>query len=215
MIDLHTHSIFSDGELIPSELARRANFAGVTTLAITDHVDYSNYDTVLRGLTRFCAEYAGSPIIVLPGVEITHAPPRQIGKLVELCREAGAKIVIVHGETVVEPVEHGTNHAAIKAGVDILAHPGFITDDDASLAAEKGVALEISGRGGHSFTNGHVASVARRRGAALVFNTDSHAPRDLMGNAMARIVARGAGLSDEEVEAMFENSRMIAERAIR
>ncbi|MGZ3608297.1 MAG: histidinol phosphate phosphatase domain-containing protein, partial [Syntrophales bacterium] len=24
MIDLHTHSIFSDGELIPSELARRA-----------------------------------------------------------------------------------------------------------------------------------------------------------------------------------------------
>lgn len=215
MIDLHTHSLFSDGELLPSELARRAGAAGVTTLAITDHVDYSNYDTALRGLTRFCGEYTGTPVTVLPGAEITHAPPRQIKKLVRLLREAGAKIVIVHGETVVEPVEPGTNRAAIEAGVDILAHPGLITDDDASLAAEKGVALEISGRGGHSFTNGHVAAVARRRGAALVFNTDSHDPRDLMGEGMARIVARGAGLSDEEVTAMFENSRMIVERAVR
>lgn len=215
MIDLHTHSLFSDGELVPSELARRAGAIGITALAITDHADYSNYDTVLAGLTRFCLQYTGSPVAVLPGVEITHAPPWQIKKLVKLCRAAGAKIVVVHGETVVEPVEPGTNRAAIEAGVDILAHPGLITDDDATLAAEKGVALEISGRGGHSYTNGHVASVARRRGAALVFNTDSHAPRDLMGDVMARIVARGAGLSDEEVTAMFENSRMIVERAIR
>lgn len=27
-IDLHTHSIFSDGELLPSELARRADVLG-------------------------------------------------------------------------------------------------------------------------------------------------------------------------------------------
>lgn len=212
MIDLHTHSLFSDGELLPSELARRAGAIGVTTLAITDHVDYSNYDTVLAGLTRFCAEYAGAGVKVLPGAEITHAPPWQLANLVKLCRDAGAKIVVVHGETVVEPVEAGTNRAAIEAGVDILAHPGFITDDDARLAAIKGVALEISGRGGHSFTNGHVAAIARRTGARLVFNTDSHAPRDLMGSAMARIVALGAGLSEDEVSVMFENSRKIADR---
>lgn len=37
MIDLHTHSIFSDGELHPSELVRQAELAGVEVLALTDH----------------------------------------------------------------------------------------------------------------------------------------------------------------------------------
>ena len=32
-------------------------------------------------------------------------------------RELGAKIVVVHGETVAEPVEPGNNRAAIEAGV--------------------------------------------------------------------------------------------------
>ncbi len=42
MIDLHTHSFFSDGELIPSELIRRAEAIGYKAIAITDHVDSSN-----------------------------------------------------------------------------------------------------------------------------------------------------------------------------
>jgi len=37
MIDLHTHSLFSDGELIPSELVSRAAAAGYRAIAITDH----------------------------------------------------------------------------------------------------------------------------------------------------------------------------------
>jgi histidinol phosphatase-like PHP family hydrolase len=68
---------------------------------------------------------------------------------------------VVHGETIVEPVLPGTNRAAIAAGVDILAHPGLITKEEAMLAAQKGVLLEITTRRGHSFTNGHVASIAR------------------------------------------------------
>ena len=42
-------------------------------------------------------------------------------------RALGAQIVLVHGETIVEPVPPGTNHQAIEAGVDILAHPGLIS----------------------------------------------------------------------------------------
>ena len=42
MIDLHTHTFFSDGGLLPSELARRARIAGYQALAFTDHADVSN-----------------------------------------------------------------------------------------------------------------------------------------------------------------------------
>ena len=47
MIDLHTHSLYSDGELIPAELWRRAQVKGYRYLAITDHVDASNFEVVL------------------------------------------------------------------------------------------------------------------------------------------------------------------------
>ena len=42
MYDLHTHSILSDGEMLPIELIRRMAVLGYTTVAITDHVDPSN-----------------------------------------------------------------------------------------------------------------------------------------------------------------------------
>lgn len=212
MIDLHTHTLFSDGELGPAEMVRRATVAGCRALALTDHVDHSNYDLVIPRLAQFCRALPESSITVLPGAEITHVAPEKIGELAALCRGAGARVVVVHGETIVEPVAPGTNRAAIEAKVDILAHPGLISDEDARLAAANGVALEISGRGGHSFTNGHVASAARRAGAGLVFNTDAHAPRDLMTRAMAENVARGAGMDGKEITEMFARAARLAER---
>ncbi|MGK7345615.1 MAG: histidinol phosphate phosphatase domain-containing protein [Candidatus Nitrospinota bacterium M3_3B_026] len=213
MIDLHTHTLFSDGELLPSELLRRAETAGYRAIAFTDHVDASNYDFTAPRIARACDELAGGPVTALPGVEITHVPPDRIGDLVKSCREAGARIIVVHGESIVEPVAPGTNRAAIEAGVDILAHPGLITGEDAALAAEMGVLLEISGRGGHSFTNGHVAATARKAGAGLVFNTDAHRIGDLMDAEMAFKVALGAGMSEGEVERMFEAAMELVRKA--
>ena len=37
LYDFHAHSFFSDGELLPMELIRRAVVKGYTALAITDH----------------------------------------------------------------------------------------------------------------------------------------------------------------------------------
>ncbi|MBF0171021.1 MAG: histidinol phosphate phosphatase domain-containing protein [Nitrospinae bacterium] len=213
MIDLHMHTFFSDGELIPSELVRRAEAVGYRALAITDHVDESNYDFVAERMGRFADTMTGGAVTVLPGGELTHVPPARIGGLVARCRAAGMKMVVVHGETIVEPVPPGTNRAAIEARVDILAHPGLITDEEAALAARYGVALEISGRGGHSFTNGHVLKMARTHGATLVFNTDTHAPRDLMGREMAARVAKGCGMTDDEVAALFAASAALVARA--
>ncbi len=48
MIDLHTHSILSDGDLLPLELARRAKVKGYTLLGISDHVDVTNIEYVGR-----------------------------------------------------------------------------------------------------------------------------------------------------------------------
>lgn len=213
MIDLHTHSIFSDGELIPSELVRRAADRGYRALAITDHADLSNMDLIVPRMVKVCRQLReDGGVWVIPGIELTHVPPRYIGELAAEGRRLGAEIIVVHGETIVEPVMEGTNLAAVMADIDILAHPGLVTDEVARLAAEKGICFEITARKGHSLTNGHVAECAGKNGVSLVLNTDSHAPGDLVTKAFARRVAAGAGLTDKEIRSMFRNSERLVEQ---
>ena len=216
MIDLHTHTLFSDGVLLPFELARRAEAAGYQAIALTDHVDSSNLEGVIPALVRAARKLKGHvDIEVLPGAELTHVPPALMAELVKEARGLGAAIVIVHGETLVEPVAEGTNRAGIDAGADIISHPGLISDEDARLAAEKGVALEISTRKGHSLSNAHVARAALKHGATLVLNNDAHEPGDLVSRQLAERVLMGAGLSAEEAVRVLAASRMVADKALR
>jgi len=214
MIDLHTHSLFSDGVLIPAELARRAEETGYRYLAITDHVDSSNLDLVVPRVVAAAEEMnRHTKVQIVPGAEITHVPPALFDLLTRQARDLGALIVVAHGETVAEPVASGTNRAAIEAGVDILAHPGLISEEDVSLAAERNVLLEITARKGHSLTNGHVARLAKTLGARLVLNTDTHAPGDLISIERARVVALGAGLSEDDFQNMRIESASLLRRA--
>lgn len=207
MIDLHTHTLFSDGELIPSELARRAAVKGYTALAMTDHGDLSNFDLIIPRLVRIADSLSREwGVKVVPGIEVTHVPPANFATAVAEARRLGALIVVGHGETIAEPVAEGTNRAAIESGIDVLAHPGLISDDETTLAAEKGVLLELTTRKGHSLTNGHVVAMARKHGAKLVVNNDAHAPDDLVSYEMAAKVARGAGLTMEEFKQAQENA---------
>jgi histidinol phosphatase-like PHP family hydrolase len=217
-VDLHTHSLLSDGVLLPSEMLRRVEVLGYGALAITDHVDSSNLAHVLQQLARLHREgMRGFATTLVPGVEITHVPPKLIAPLARRARQLGARIVVVHGETPVEPVAPGTNRAAAGCpDVDILAHPGFLEELDSRLAAENGVAIEISARCGHCIANGHVASVARLAGAQLVVNTDTHAPADMLDQAHARLIARGAGLTEEEADtALITNAWALVAKALR
>ncbi|UCH00568.1 MAG: histidinol phosphate phosphatase domain-containing protein [Deltaproteobacteria bacterium] len=215
MIDLHVHSLLSDGELLPSELARRLEDMGYSCVAITDHVDLSNLDFVIPRLLKVARDLAQRQSIkLIPGVEITHVPPELIESLVKKARELGAEIVLVHGETIVEPVAKGTNRAAILSGADILAHPGLISIEDIKLAAERGVYLEISARHGHSFTNGYVARWAREFGIRLVLNSDAHSPHDLMTRQFAQTVADGTGLGENAFEEMLGNSRDLIKKIL-
>lgn len=199
MYDLHTHSVYSDGELIPIELIRRMAVAGYTTVAITDHVDNSNVASVISAIGRVRKQADAYGVRLLCGVEITHVPPAMIAGMAKTAKKEGADIVVVHGETPVEPVAPGTNHAACSCrDVDVLAHPGLITPADAKIAAKNGVALEITSRGGHNRTNGHVMLAAKAAGCQLVVDSDAHAPGDIMDERARKLVARGAGLTGSE-----------------
>jgi len=211
MIDLHTHTIFSDGELIPAEHLRRVESLGYEAVAITDHADSSNLDFIIPRIARAAEDLNRFyKTRLVPGIELTHIPPEMFSELVVQSRKLGAMIIVGHGETVMEPVKTGTNLAAIQAGVDILAHPGFITKEEAKLAAEKGVFLELTGRRGHSLTNGHVARIAQETGALLVVNADAHGPGDFMTPEMAETVALGAGLDKADYEKLRQNMSRLA-----
>jgi len=194
------------------EMIRRASIAGYEAIALTDHADVSNIDFVIPRLLEVSRSITEDlRITVIAGVEITHVPPRMMEELVRRARELGAEIVLAHGETIAEPVMPGTNIAAINAGVDILTHPGLITVEDAKKAVEKGVALEITSRKGHSLSNGHVAKVAMETGARMVINTDAHAPEDLITSFRAKTILRASGIPEEIIDGIFENSRKMVE----
>jgi 3',5'-nucleoside bisphosphate phosphatase len=63
VIDLHTHTTFSDGSLTPTELVEEAMALGLSAVAVTDH------DTV-DGLPEALAAGERLGIRVVPGVEI-------------------------------------------------------------------------------------------------------------------------------------------------
>ena len=206
MIDVHTHTILSDGALVPAEYLRRAEDKQYKGLALTDHVDNGTIEMVVPMLVKACTELSEAPKVKLvPGAEVTHCRLEHIERLVAEARSLGAKIVIVHGETIAEPVLPGSNRVAIMAGADILAHPGLITTSDAKLAARRDVYLEISARKGHCLTNGHVYEVGKRSGARFTFGSDAHSPEDIPTLEYAEKVLAGAGMTKREIKGVFKN----------
>ena len=216
LYDFHTHSFFSDGALLPMELIRRAHVHGYTAMAITDHASASNIEELVQKVTRDCdLAWEQWGFRVLPGVELTHCPPRAIAALAARAKAAGAKIVVIHGETLVEPVPPGTNRASVECpDVDVLGHPGLLTEEEAALAAENKVFLEITSRRGHCLGNGNTVVLGRAAGARFLINSDTHSPGDLHTEAFARVVALGAGLTPEEADTtLYENPKDLLKRA--
>ena len=74
MIDLHTHSSASDGTDSPTELVRLAADAGLSAVALTDH------DTI-AGIGEAMAAGNTYGIRVIPGIELSAAPPVSDGEL--------------------------------------------------------------------------------------------------------------------------------------
>lgn len=197
--DFHMHSILSDGEMIASEVARRAEALNYQAIAVADHADKSNLTSTVLGLVEAARDINSFwDIRFLVGVELTHVPHQTIDELARKAKTLGANIVVVHGETLAEPVLKGTNAAAVRSRyVDILAHPGMLSLEDAKIAADNGKYAEITAKGGHNRTNGHVASIASQAGLEMLVNTDLHAPDDFISQERALQIAVDAGMTRE------------------
>jgi len=198
--DFHTHSFLSDGDLSPVELIRRAaspphNYG---VIAITDHAGLGSLERMISEITEDCRIARTQwGVIAIPGVELTHLPAGAIAPVAKRAKELGAQIVVVHGETIAEPVERGTNLEALKSpDVDILAHPGLLTLEEANLARENGIFIEISARKGHCLTNGHVACLMQTTGIKLLLGSDAHGSSDLLTPSLAASIIKGAGLEE-------------------
>jgi histidinol phosphatase-like PHP family hydrolase len=216
MIDLHTHTFFSDGVLIPSELVYRAKYLGYKAIAITDHIDFSNMDFVIPRIVEVSKNLSDNyEILVLPGAELTYVPPKLIGEAVKKSRSLGANVIVVHGETIAETVPPQTNLYAVKAGIDILAHPGNLSEQEAQIAAENDVKIEITTRKFHKATNNIVAAVALKAKAKLVLNTDSHMPENLLTKDLIKETLLQAGLEESYYDVMQLNSQEILSKYIK
>jgi putative hydrolase len=203
--DFHTHTFLSDGVLSPIELIRRATVKGYGAIGLADHVGAATMERVIREAASDCELAARHwNFRAFPGVELTHVPAASIAELAARAKLLGATHVVVHGESPVEPVEPGTNRAAVECkDVDILAHPGLLTLDEALLAARNGVFVEITAKEGHSLGNGRVYSLARQAGALCVLSSDTHLPDHILTPDFARTVALAAGALEKDLNAIL------------
>lgn len=211
LYDFHTHTFHSDGVLSPIELIRRAFVKGYSAIAITDHVALGSLGRVINETSDDCAlARAHWNILAIPGVELTHLPPQAISEVAQKAKEMGAWLVIVHGETSTEPVERGTNLAAVQSPyVDILAHPGLVTTEEAALAAQNNVFIELTSRTGHSATNAHVALISQEAQARLLVSSDAHNEDDLLTPALAEAVLHQAGLGEHHYEQILNRNPLL------
>jgi putative hydrolase len=99
--------------------------------------------------------------------------------------------------------------------VDLLGHPGYISEEAARAALENEVFVELSGREVYAPTNEHIARVAQQVGCKLLVNSDSHNPEQMLTIPRAEKVAREAGLSEDEIyRALGTNAEALLQRTL-
>ena len=200
LIDLHSHSTLSDGTLSIEEMVAAAERRGYEAFAMTDHArggDVAYRDVVAEVRTQIDRLRPETRIRLFAGVELTDFEPELIPQVAVEVRRYGAQVVVVHGECLSLSVAPGTNAAAVRcSAVDILAHPGLISEQDADEAARYGIYLELSARQGANWSNGHVYKMARIAGAPIIVNSDAHDEAGLLSAPKAEALVRGAGASE-------------------
>lgn len=209
LVDFHSHSTLSDGALSIEEMVAAAERRGYTALAVTDHANAD--DTAYRDVVIAVRDAVDrlrfqTSLYLFAGVELSNFAPDLIPSVAEEVRRHGAEVVVIHGECVTMDVLPGTNAAAVRAsGVDILGHPGLLTEADADAATRGGVYVELSARQGHCYGNGHVYATARKASTPVIIDSDAHDEDGLLTERKAMDVLQGAGASQLFVKRYTES----------
>jgi len=199
LVDLHSHSTVSDGTLTIEAMVAAAEQRGYDAYAVTDHAmgGLNNHRDMAAAVRSEIDRLSRHTCVQLfAGVELSDYPPDRIDRAARDARDAGAQVIVVHGECVSMKVEPGTNSAAVRSlDVDILAHPGLLSEEDAVEARRHDVYIELSARQGHCLANGHVYQVVRLAGARVVVDSDAHDAEGLLSTEKVAAVVCGAGAS--------------------
>ncbi len=172
MLDFHIH--VDTTNLLPAEAIRHARFLGYRGIGLIVRSDGTTLSLHLPWILQHARKYAlYNSVEVFVGVELVHIPTGLLADVVAEARALGAHLVLAHGESLDGMAEPGTNHAAIQARVDILAHPGLITLEDIGLAAEHRVVLEITSAPLHCLANAHVLNMAKEHDCGAVFGSSA------------------------------------------
>ena len=214
MIDFHIS--IQQGVGVASAL-RYASLAGIRFAGLvmpsdgTDLSRIADFSAQVRRLSLYANVEAWA------GVELCHIPPALLPEAVREAREAGARLVLVYGESIMDQVEQGTNFAAIEAGADIITHPGLVDAETAAFAAERGVAFEFTSCPRHALSNAHTAAMALKHGVPLVRGSNARQAEELTTRAFWPSVIKGAdaGLMDENGSNLVEYLRRSEENLIR
>ena len=65
LVDLHTHSTFSDGRYTPTQLVQEAEAKGLKAIAIMDHDSWNGVGEAQKAVADL-----GSSLRIIPGVEL-------------------------------------------------------------------------------------------------------------------------------------------------
>ncbi|HUY97679.1 MAG TPA: histidinol phosphate phosphatase domain-containing protein [Verrucomicrobiae bacterium] len=218
LFDFHTHTTISDGAADPLTMARRCVANGYDAYVCSDHVDETSVAQRVPQIVAACAEVARAlELPAIPAVEITRVAPERVAWVAAQARRLGARLVVVHGETLGDHPQPGLNLAAVRCpDVDILGHPGLITEAAAAAARATGVHLEVTAAPIHAMTNGHVVRIALAEGAPLLLDSDAHRPDGLLTPARAEQLLLGSGLRPDQVAAIRAGSgpAVLARRGI-
>lgn len=211
MVDVHVH--VGEGALLPAEAIRLARCAGYRALMLVVRVDSATLSQLLPWLLQMCRHYSlYAGVDAFAGVELVHVPPPLLYEVVAEARMLGAGFVAVHGESPVSDAEAGTNLSAIQSGADVLFHPGLITDEEAALAVQNGVALEITSAGGHGLCNAHVAAMAEVHGCGLVFGGNVRRREDFVTPALYEATLKGAQVTAKGRQTLNNTTEALMQR---
>ena len=171
-IDLHVHSVFSDGVKTPDELAQMAKKAGLSYFALCDHDTADGYADMQKALE-------GSGIALVPGVEISTG-------------QSGSTHVLCYGENVlgeeVKAFLHGIAQERIGRAEEMIRR---LAKEGVCLSEEKREELLSSSSVGRT----HLARAIVETGAChtvkqafdryLTQGRPAYVPRKLLSTAEA------------------------------